>query len=628
MSDKGAFDTNVVTLTRFVLEEGRKAKGTGELTTLLNSMCTAIKAISSAVRKAGIANLYGIAGSTNVTGDQVKKLDVLSNDLVMNMIKSSFTSCVLVSEEDDKAIIVEPELRGKYIVCFDPLDGSSNIDCLASIGSIFAIYRKAIGEFILVDRDVKIKKKGKIYSLNEGYAQYFDPAINEYVQRKKFPEDGSAPYGARYVGSMVADVHRTLVYGGIFLYPANVKSPKGKASTQAFSLRLLYECNPMAFIMEQAGGMATTGTMSVLDVVPESIHQRVPVVLGSPDDVQEYISLSYLKRTSLHTASLPPAHALTHTEAHLHFKSQGEDGQLAKMSDQSAFDTDVWTLTRFVMETGRQAKGATGELTQLINSILTAIKAISSAVRKAGLAHLQGIAGTVNVTGDQVKKLDVLSNDLVINMLQASYSTCVLVSEENKDAIIIPPEKRGKYVVCFDPLDGSSNIDCLASIGTIFAIYKRTSEGEPTEKDALQQGNKIVCAGYALYGSATLVAISTGAGLNFFMLDPAVGEFILTERNVKIKKKGKIYSLNEGYAKYFDPALTEYLKHKKFPELRLLYECNPIAFLIEQAGGMATTGKQRVLDVQPEAIHQRVPFVVGSPDDVEEYLSFVKKHQK
>uniref|UniRef100_A0A673GT85 fructose-bisphosphatase n=1 Tax=Sinocyclocheilus rhinocerous TaxID=307959 RepID=A0A673GT85_9TELE len=142
MSDRGAFDTNVVTLTRFVLEEGRKAKGTGELTTLLNSMCTAIKAISTAVRKAGIANLYGIAGSTNVTGDQVKKLDVLSNDLVINMIKSSFTSCVLVSEENDHAIIIEPEERGKYVVCFDPLDGSSNIDCLASIGTIFAVYRK------------------------------------------------------------------------------------------------------------------------------------------------------------------------------------------------------------------------------------------------------------------------------------------------------------------------------------------------------------------------------------------------------------------------------------------------------------------------------------------------------
>uniref|UniRef100_A0AAQ5YGJ0 Fructose-1,6-bisphosphatase 1 n=1 Tax=Amphiprion ocellaris TaxID=80972 RepID=A0AAQ5YGJ0_AMPOC len=333
MSDQGTFDTNVVTVTRFLMEEGRKAKGTGELTTLLNSLCTAVKAISSAVRKAGIAHLYGIAGSTNVTGDQVKKLDILSNDLVINMLKSSFSSCVLVSEENDKAIIVEPERRGKYIVCFDPLDGSSNIDCLVSIGTIFSIYKKttddepcekdalqpgrnlvaagyalygsatmvvlstgqgvncfmldpAIGEFILVDRDVKIKKRGKIYSVNEGYAKYFDPAVTEYLQKKKFPQiwDGSPPYNARYVGSMVADVHRTLMYGGIFLYPGNVKNPEGK-------LRLLYEGNPMAFIMEQAGGMASTGYENILDIQPVSIHERSPVAMGSSDDVLEFIAI-------------------------------------------------------------------------------------------------------------------------------------------------------------------------------------------------------------------------------------------------------------------------------------------------------------------------------------------------
>ncbi|KAM9743382.1 fructose-1,6-bisphosphatase isozyme 2 [Menidia menidia] len=299
--------------------------------------------------------------------------------------------------------------------------------------------------------------------------------------------------------------------------------------------------------------------------------------------------------------------------------------------------------------------------------MLTAIKAISSAVRKAGLAHLQGLAGSVNVTGDEVKKLDVLSNALVINMLQASYSTCCMVSEEDQGLIITPKDKRGKYVVCFDPLDGSSNIDCLASIGTIFAIYKRVSEGEPSDCDALQPGRNIVCAGYALYGSATLVALSTGAGLNFFMLDPAIGEFLLTERNVKIKPKGKTYSINEGYAKYFHPSINEYLKHKKFPEdgsppygsryvgsmvsdvhrtiayggifmypanekspqgkLRLLYECNPIAFLMEQAGGLASTGVGPVLDLKPEGLHQRVPFIVGSPEDVNEYLAFVKKFQ-
>ncbi|XP_004846134.1 fructose-1,6-bisphosphatase isozyme 2 isoform X1 [Heterocephalus glaber] len=235
------------------------------------------------------------------------------------------------------------------------------------------------------------------------------------------------------------------------------------------------------------------------------------------------------------------------------------------MTDRSPFETDMLTLTRYVMEKGRQAKG-TGELTQLLNSMLTAIKAISSAVRKAGLAHLYGIAGSVNVTGDEVKKLDVLSNALVINMLQSSYSTCVLVSEENKEAIITSQERRGKYVVCFDPLDGSSNIDCLASIGTIFAIYRKTTEEEPSEKDALQPGRNIVAAGYALYGSATLVALSTGQGVDLFMLDPALGEFVLVEKDVKIKKKGKIFSLNEGYAKYFDAATTEYVQKKKFPE--------------------------------------------------------------
>ncbi|KAK2519185.1 fructose-1; 6-bisphosphatase isozyme 2 [Columba livia] len=295
------------------------------------------------------------------------------------------------------------------------------------------------------------------------------------------------------------------------------------------------------------------------------------------------------------------------------------------------------TLTRFVMEKGRRVKGATGELTQLLNSMLTAIKAISSAVRKAGLAHMFGIAGTVNVTGDEVKKLDVLSNSLVINMLQSSYSTCVLVSEENKEAIITPKDKR-------------------------------ETDNEPSEKDAFQPGRNIVAAGYALYGSATLVALSTGQGVDCFMLDPALGEFILVDKDVKIKKKGKVYSLNEGYAKYFDPAMTEYLQKKKFPEdgsspygaryvgsmvadvhrtlmyggifmypanqkspkgkLRLLYECNPMAYIIEQAGGMATTGTEAVLDVKPESIHQRVPLILGSPDDVQEYLACVQKHQK
>lgn len=319
-----------MTLTRFVLAEQKKVPtATGDLTQLLNSIQTAVKAVSSAVRKAGIAKLYGIAGTQNVQGEEVKKLDVLANELFINMLTSSFTTCILISEENDTMIEIEAEKKGKYIVCFDPLDGSSNIDCLVSIGSIFGIFKKkeestkctlkdalqpghkmvaagyalygsatmmvislggpvngftldpAIGEFVLTDVNIKVPQRGNILSINEGYSHMWDEAITEYVSSKKDPKKGK-PYGARYVGSMVADVHRTLKYGGIFMYPATAASPKGK-------LRLLYECFPMAYILTQAGGLASNGTIPILDIVPEDIHQRSPIFLGSQDDVEEVL---------------------------------------------------------------------------------------------------------------------------------------------------------------------------------------------------------------------------------------------------------------------------------------------------------------------------------------------------
>ncbi|XP_069679965.1 fructose-1,6-bisphosphatase 1 isoform X1 [Periplaneta americana] len=324
-----AFDSNYMTLTRFVLAEQKKVPtATGDLTQLLNSIQTAVKAVSSAVRKAGIAKLYGIAGTQNVQGEEVKKLDVLANELFINMLTSSFTTCVLVSEENDTMIEIETEKQGKYIVCFDPLDGSSNIDCLVSIGSIFGIFKKvedrkctlqdvlqpghkmvaagyalygsatmmvisiggpvngftldpAIGEFVLTDINIKVPQRGNILSINEGYSHMWDEVITEYVSSKKDPKKGK-PYGARYVGSMVADVHRTLKYGGIFMYPATAASPKGK-------LRLLYECFPMAYILTQAGGLASNGTIPILDIVPDNIHQRSPIFLGSRDDVEDVL---------------------------------------------------------------------------------------------------------------------------------------------------------------------------------------------------------------------------------------------------------------------------------------------------------------------------------------------------
>lgn len=330
-----------------------------------------------------------------------------------------------------------------------------------------------------------------------------------------------------------------------------------------------------------------------------------------------------------------------------------------------AFDVNAMTLTRWVLAQQRTAPTATGDLTQLLNSIQTAVKAIQSAVRKAGIAKLHGISGDTNVQGEEVKKLDVLSNDLFINMLKSSFTTCLLVSEENQTVLQVETERRGNYVVCFDPLDGSSNIECLVSVGSIFAIYKKKSEGDPVESDALKPGSELVAAGYALYGSATMMVLSLGKGkgVNGFMYDPSIGEFILTDPNMKIPEKGKIYSINEGYAAEWDKGLQDYIEDKKRPKtgkaygaryvgsmvadvhrtikyggifmypatksapngkLRLLYECNPMSFIVTEAGGLATNGKVPILDIVPSSIHQRVPCYLGSKKDVEELLNYLK----
>jgi fructose-1,6-bisphosphatase I len=331
-------------------------------------------------------------------------------------------------------------------------------------------------------------------------------------------------------------------------------------------------------------------------------------------------------------------------------------------------DTDCMTLTRFLLAEQRKYPSATGDLTQLMNAILTAVKAISSAVRRAGIAQLYGMAGNTNIQGEEVKKLDVLANDLFINMLKSSYTTCLLVSEENENVIEVEIERQGKYIVCFDPLDGSSNIDCLGSIGTIFAIYRKNNDDPVSTKDALQPGCQVVAAGYALYGSATMVVLSTGHGVNSFILDPSIGEFLVTDRNMKIKPRGKIYSINEGYAHFWEDPVREYIAGLKNPKsgkqpygaryigsmvadvhrtlkyggifaypatkdtpngkLRLMYECIPMAFIIEQAGGLATTGFGPILQIQPTSIHQRSPIFLGSQEDVEDLLESFKKHHK
>jgi fructose-1,6-bisphosphatase I len=296
---------------------------------LLQSVQLACKVIANACKKAGIANLYGVDGGENSSGDAQKKLDVLSNDVFINAVKFSDQVSVIGSEENEHAIIVSDKKEQTYAIVFDPLDGSSNIDANVSVGSIFGIYAKqkesgksglsellrpgseliaagyslygaatmivlttglgvncftldpTIGEFILTHPMMKIPKKGKIYSINEGNSKYFDPAVTKALHKWKFSKK---PKKARYIGSAVGDIHRTILYGGIFLYPSDSKNLNGK-------LRILYESNPMAMLIEQAGGIATTGRQRILDIQPEQLHQRCPVILGSRDDVNEVIEL-------------------------------------------------------------------------------------------------------------------------------------------------------------------------------------------------------------------------------------------------------------------------------------------------------------------------------------------------
>ncbi|VDK46994.1 unnamed protein product [Anisakis simplex] len=298
-------------------------------------------------------------------------------------------------------------------------------------------------------------------------------------------------------------------------------------------------------------------------------------------------------------------------------------------SREYGIETDAMTLQRFVLAEQKRYPNATGDLTSLLTSLLTAIKAISSATQKAGLAQLYGIAGSTNVQGEEVKKLDVLANQLIINMLKSSYTTCAMVSEENKELI-------------------------------------EESEGEPSLSDVLQPGRKMVAAGYALYGSATMVVLATGNGVNGFTLDPSIGEFILTHPNMQCKPRGSVYSINEGYSKEWSKGIAEYIKSKKDPpegkkayaqryvgsmvadvhrtllnggifiypkttaapngKLRLMYECFPMAYVLEKAGGMATSGTTPILDIQPKGIHDRVPIIVGSKEDVLEAMEYIKKH--
>ena len=329
-------------------------------------------------------------------------------------------------------------------------------------------------------------------------------------------------------------------------------------------------------------------------------------------------------------------------------------------------DAGMVTLTRYLLANQlRNAPSATGDFTLLMQSVQLACKAISSSVRQAGLLGLYGLQGSVNVQGEEVKKLDAISHDVFVSALASSGRAAVLVSEEKEEAIIVGD--AGKYCVVFDPLDGSSNIDVNGTIGSIFGIYHREGDlSKPASaSDVLIPGARLVAAGYAMYGSSTQMVISWGTGVHIFTLDPAVGEFVLTAENAKIPENPQtIYSLNEGNSRYYSPELSKLINYFKFEaakpysaryvgslvadghrtliyggvfaypndsknpngKLRLLYEVNPFSFLIEQAGGVALSHRDgklvRALDIVPKTIHDRVPLFFGCKRDMDIVRSF------
>ncbi|GAB5465565.1 MAG: class 1 fructose-bisphosphatase [Candidatus Kapaibacteriales bacterium] len=327
------------------------------------------------------------------------------------------------------------------------------------------------------------------------------------------------------------------------------------------------------------------------------------------------------------------------------------------------------TLDAHISEQELLHPDSTGKFTSLMHDLTLAIRMISREVRRAGLNDILGLTEDTNIHGEQVKKLDVYANETIKRTMDHGGHLAVIASEEEDEIFHIPERfQKGKYVLVFDPLDGSSNIDVNVTVGTIWGLYRRLdehSEENCTDNDVIQKGSKLVAAGYALYGSSTQFVYSTGNGVNMFTYDPTIGEFVLTNENVEIPERGYYYSINEGNSHDLGKELKQYLEYLKTPnkykekvhslryiatgvadihrtllnggifmypmynskpngKLRVVYECNPLSYIVEQAGGKATNGKERILDIKPETVHERQPLFLGSPTDVDEAMSFLK----
>jgi fructose-1,6-bisphosphatase I len=327
----------------------------------------------------------------------------------------------------------------------------------------------------------------------------------------------------------------------------------------------------------------------------------------------------------------------------------------------------IVTLDEFVIRRQNDFEYATGELTALLRDIGVAAKIVNREVNKAGLVNILGMDGSVNTTGDTVQKLDIYANDKLIECLRNSGECAAIASEELDSFVEIPPlgDKKSHYLVVFDPLDGSSNIDVNVSVGTIFGIYRRKSNTDTPINldDFLQPGINLVAAGYVLYGTSTLLVYTTGKGVNAFTLDPSIGEFCLSHRDIKIPDRGNNYSVNQGYYLKFDVEMRRYIDHcsdlnlglryigsmvsdvhrilfqggiflypntRKYPKgkLRLLYECNPMSFIVEQAGGAAIDlNRKRIMELKPKELHQKTTIAIGSPLMIREMEEFLEKYQ-
>ena len=328
----------------------------------------------------------------------------------------------------------------------------------------------------------------------------------------------------------------------------------------------------------------------------------------------------------------------------------------------------IVTIQRHVMEEQSLVPSASGGFTRLLWDLILAFKMISREVNRAGLAPILGWAGRENIQGEQVTKLDDYAQNRIVEQMDHGGHLCCMASEESEDIIPIPGNyDRGKYVLLFDPLDGSSNIDVNASLGTIFSIHRKKTPGpDGVLEDCLQKGTEQVAAGYVIYGSSTMFIYTTGRGVHGFTLDPSLGEFLLSHPNMRIPEHGKVYSINEGNRDAWDSGTRRYIEHLKTtesgpyslryigtlvadfhrtllrggiflypsdvrnpsrpkPKLRLLYEVAPMAMIAEQAGGRALSEGRRALEVQPTELHQRVSIALGSPGDVADYERFLSE---